>query len=93
MKEKKIKVKVTAHAFNAFMERTGIGSVDDAIGNLRSSLSYGNLMDNGFDAYLNFPGVGGQMPLVRKDDYYVAKTFYRTFGTDRGENVEIEYIF
>ena len=93
MKEKKIKVKATAHAFNNLVERAGIGSVDSAIDELRKSLSYGNLMDNGHMAYLNFPIIGAQMPLAKEDDHYVAKTFYRAFGTNKGEEVKIEYIF
>ena len=92
MENEKIKVKMTAHAFNAFMQRAGIFGVDNAIDNLKS-LSYGNLDESRGGVYLNFPFIGGQMPLAKEEDHYVAKTFVKTFGTDKGKEVKVEYIF
>lgn len=92
MENKRIKVKVTAHMFDAFMHRTGISDVDDSLNKL-GTLSYGNLVENSNGIYLNFPLVGGQIPLAREDDHYVAKTFYKTFGTDKGKEVKVEYIY
>jgi hypothetical protein len=93
MQDKKITVKMKAHAFNAFMERAGIGNIDSAIDILRKNLSFGNLAENNNEVYLNFPFAGCQMPLVREEGHYVAKTFVKTFGTDKGKEVKIEYIF
>ena len=92
MENEKIKVKMTAHAFNAFMNRAGISGIDNAMDNL-NSLSYGNLDESRGGTYLNFPFIGGQMPLAREDNYYVAKTFVKTFGTDKGKEVKVEYVF
>jgi len=84
---------MTAHAFNAFMQRAGIVNIDSAIDNLRNNLSYGNLAESCHGTYLNFPFIGAQMPLATEEDHYVAKTFVKTFGTFKGKEVKVEYIF
>jgi hypothetical protein len=93
MRERNIKVKITAHAFNAFMERAGIHDIDSAIDSLRKNLPHGNLVESKNGAYLNLPLIGAQMALARENGHYVAKTFYKTFGTGRGENVNVEYVY
>ena len=92
MKDRKIKVRLSVHAFERLVNRSGIASSGSFIENMREALSYGKLEDRRNGLYLNFPLIGGQMALEEEGDHYVATTFMKSFGTYKGKDVNVEYL-